>query len=167
MLLNLAPDRRGRIHDNDVRSLREFRRLLDATFARDLTQGAAASASSVRGAGRDERFVPENVIDGDRNTYWTTDDEATTPELILDLGAEKTLSVVKLREYLPLGQRVERFALDQWQDGKWTEFAAATSIGSCRLVRTKPIATSKIRLRITQAPVCPAIAEVSLFIGAH
>lgn len=163
MLLNLAPDRRGQIHDNDVRSLREFRRILDATFASDLAQGAAVTASHVRGAGRDERFVPENAIDGDRNTYWTTDDDVTTSELILDFGRDRKFSVVKLREYLPLGQRVERFALDQWQDGQWTEFAAATSIGSCRLVRTKPMSTSKIRLRITQSPVCPAIAEVSLF----
>lgn len=38
--LNLPPDRRGRIHENDVASLREFRRILDATFAKDLAQGA-------------------------------------------------------------------------------------------------------------------------------
>ena len=107
--------------------------------------------------------MPHNVLDGDRNTYWTTDDDVTTPELILDFGRERTFNVVKLREYLPLGQRVEHFALDQWQDGQWTEFAAATSIGSCRLVRTRQVSTSKLRLRIAQSPVCPAIAEVSLF----
>ena len=33
-LLNLPPDRRGRIHENDERSLRGFKRLLDATFGR-------------------------------------------------------------------------------------------------------------------------------------
>ena len=71
--------------------------------------------------------------------------------------------MVRIREYLPLGQRVEAFALDQWQDGKWTEFAKATSIGACRLVRTKPVTTSRLRLRITQAPVCPAISEVAMF----
>ncbi len=31
--LNLPPDRRGRIHDNDIAALREFRRILDQTFA--------------------------------------------------------------------------------------------------------------------------------------
>jgi len=58
---------------------------------------------------------------------------------------------------------VEAFALDQWQDGQWKEFANGTSIGNCRLVRGKPLTTSKIRLRITQASVCPALSELSLF----
>jgi len=162
LLLNLPPDRRGRIHENDVASLREFRRLLDATFAKDLAQGAKVSASNVRGRG-DARFAPRNVIDNNRNFYWATDDQIKTPEMILDLGREVTFNVVRLREYLPLGQRVEAFALDQWREGQWIEFASGTSIGNCRLVRSKPVTTSKVRLRITQASVCPAITELALF----
>jgi hypothetical protein len=34
LLLNVPPDRRGRFHENDVKALREFKRLLDQTFAR-------------------------------------------------------------------------------------------------------------------------------------
>src|SRR5216117_1198672 len=98
-LLNLPPDRRGRIHDNDVRSLREFRRLLDATFSTDLAPGARVAASNVRGNGRDARFVPENVLDKRRDTYWTTDDQIRTPDLTLDLSREVTFNVVRLREY--------------------------------------------------------------------
>jgi alpha-L-fucosidase len=62
-----------------------------------------------------------------------------------------------------LGQRVEAFALDQWQNGSWQEFARGTSIGNRRLIRGKTITTEKVRLRITRAPACPAIAEVGLF----
>jgi alpha-L-fucosidase len=162
LLLNLPPDRRGQIPDPDVNSLREFRRILDATFAKDLAQGAKVSASNIRGDG-DRRFSPPNVIDGQRNTYWATDDQIKTPELILDLGRKMTFNVVRLREYLPLGQRVEAFALDAWENGQWQEFASGTSIGNCRLVRGKSVTTTRVRLRITQAPVCPAIAEVGLF----
>ena len=68
--LNLPPDRRGQIHENDVRSLREFRRILDETFARNLAGQAKLSADNVRG--NDKRFAAENLIDGDRNTYWAT-----------------------------------------------------------------------------------------------
>ena len=162
LLLNLAPDRRGRIPEPDVNSLREFRRILDATFARDYAQGARVSASNTRGNG-ERRFSPRNVIDGKRDTYWTTDDEIKTPELIIDLGRPQTFNVVRLREYLPLGQRIEAFALDIWQDNEWQEYARGTSIGNCKLVRGKPATTKKVRLRITQAPVCPAISEVALF----
>jgi alpha-L-fucosidase len=162
LLLNLAPDRRGQIPNVDVESLREFRRLLDATFMNDLARSARARASNVRGNG-DDRFAARHVLDNRRHTYWASDDQITTPELVIELGKEVTFSVVRLREHLPLGQRVEAFELDQWQDGKWQQFAGGSSIGNSRLVRGKPITTWKIRLRITRAPVCPAIAEVALF----
>ncbi len=160
--LNLPPDRRGQIHDNDIKSLREFRRLLDATFAADLAKGAKLTASNTRGNGA-RQFAPENVLDGNRYTYWATDDNVTTPELVLDLGQAKTFNVVSLREALPLGQRVEAVALDAWKEGRWQEFAKATSIGNRRLLRGKAVTTDKVRLRITQAPVCPAISEVALY----
>lgn len=123
LLLNLPPDRRGRIPEADVQSLREFQRLLNATFATDRAQGAKVSASNTRG-NSDPRFSPRKVIDGRRDTYWASDDQIKTPELILDLGRAVKFNVIRLREYLPLGQRVEAFAVDVWQDGQWKEFAA-------------------------------------------
>jgi len=164
LLLNLPPDRRGQIHENDVQSLRGFRSLLDQTFGHDLARDAKVSASNVRGPMRDRRFLPRNVVDDQRDTYWASDDRVTTPTLELDLGKETTFNVVRLREYLPLGQRVEAFVVDVWQQGRWAEFAAGTSIGNCRLLRGRPVTTSKVRLRITKAPVCPAISELGLFI---
>ena len=159
--LNLPPDRRGQIHDTDVASLKEFRRILDATFATDLAKGAKASASNTRGA--DPKFAPDKLTDDDGNTYWSTDDAATTADVTFELPKPTTFNVVSVRECLPLGQRVEAFAVDTWTDGKWTEYAHATSIGSRRLVRGQPVTTDKVRLRITQAAACPAISEFALF----
>ncbi len=161
LLLNVPPDRRGLIHENDVKSLREFRRLLDATFAKDFAQGAKATADNVRG--KDSRFAAGNVLDGKRDSYWASDDGVTVPELVLDLGKPVTFNIVRIREYLPLGQRVEAFSLDQWKDGQWVEFGKGTSVGNCRLVRGDAVTTDKVRLRIVKSPVCPAISEVGLF----
>ncbi len=163
LLLNLPPDRRGRIADADVRSLREFRRRLDQTFDRDLAANAHVTASAVRGGQGNRRFAPKNVIDGNRDTYWSTDDDVTTPTLTLDAARPITFNVVRLAEYLPLGQRIEAFALDAWRDERWVTFAEATSIGNCRLIRCEEISTTKVRLRITRAPVCPALAEFAMF----
>ncbi len=160
-LLNLPPDRRGQIHENDARSLREFRRIIDATFTGNLAAGARVSADNWRG--RDRRFAPANVLDGRRDAYWATDDDVKTPSLLFDLAYPTTFNVVRIREYLPLGQRVESIIVDIWRDGGWTEFAGATSIGSCRLIRGPRVTASRVRLRVTQAPVCPAISEVGLF----
>jgi alpha-L-fucosidase len=161
LLLNLPPDRRGRIAGPDVKSLREFRSRLDAIFSKNLATGAKVTVSNVRG--NDKSYAAKNVLAGNGKKYWSTDDAVTTPELILDLGKPKTFNIVSLREFLPLGQRIEEFALDQWKDGQWVQFAAGTSIGSHRLVRGDFVTTSKVRLRITQSPVCPALTEIGLF----
>lgn len=161
--LNIPPDRRGRIPEQDAKVLRQWRQVLDATFAADLARGANVTADNTRGD--DQQFAPGNTVDGNRETYWATDDSVTTGEVVLDMGKPVTFNVVRVREYLPLGQRVDSFALDAWEDGKWTEFAGATSIGNQRLLPTRTITSSKVRLRITKAAVCPAISEIGLFLA--
>jgi alpha-L-fucosidase len=161
LLLNLPPDRRGKIHENDVGALIEFRHKLDALFARDLASDAHATASNVRG--NDAHFAAANVLDARRETYWATDDSVTNAELILEFKRPVTFSVVRLREYVPLGQRIEAFALDTWQTDCWVEFARPTSIGNCRLVRNRALTTDRIRLRILRSASCPAISEIAVF----
>ena len=162
LILNLPPDRRGQIHETDVRALQGFRHLLDETFDHDLARDAKLTANNTRG--NDPHFAPEKVLDNRRDTYWATDDAVTNAELVLEFRQPVTFNIVRLREFLPLGQRVEEFALDQWKDGKWVEFANGTSVGNCRLVRTQPVTTGKVRLRIVKSPVSPAIAEVGIFL---
>lgn len=161
--LNLPPDRRGVIPEIDVRALREFRRLLDATFAENLIRGAKVTASSVRGGEQEPAFAPTRACDGDRQSYWVAAETVTTPELVFEWGREVAFNVVDLREYLPLGQRVEAFAIDTWRDGRWVEYAAGTSVGNRRLLRGARVATTRVRLRITQAAAAPAIAEIGLY----
>lgn len=159
--LNIPPDRRGIINENDVLSLREFRRILDATFSTDLARSAHVSASNVRGGAA--QFSAQHLIDADPTAYWATDDGVNTPSVVLDFDNPITFNVVSLREFLTLGQRVEAFALDRWENGEFHEFAHGTSIGNRRLWRGSAVTTQKVRLRITKSPVCPAISEFGLF----
>ncbi len=159
--LNLPPDRRGRIHENDVKSLLEFRRIMDATFAKNLAKGAKLTASNVRG--KSGKFSPKNLLDSDRHSFWATDDGQTTPELTLGLGKPVTFNVVNLREALPLGQRVDAFVLEARGQGGWEEFARGSSIGNRRLIRTKSVTTDQVRLRILKGAVSPALSEFGLY----
>jgi alpha-L-fucosidase len=163
LILNVPPDRRGRIHESDARALAAWRQRLDRLFAEDLARGASASAMSTRGG--DPRFAPGNVSDGNRDTYWASDDETRTPELVLELPRPTDFDVVRIREFLPLGQRVEQFAVDAWNGERWEEIAAGTGIGPQRILPTRRVLTSRVRLRIVKAAVCPAISEINLFAG--
>ena len=160
MNLNLPPDRRGRIPDQDVKILKSFGDAIRASFASDLAQGAVASASHVRGKG----FEAAKVLDGNRDTYWSAPDGVTTPSLTLDLPPGRSFDLIRIREYLPLGVRVTRFAVDAEVNGAWQQLAEHECISAQRIIRLPaPITARRIRLRIVDAAVCPAISEVSLF----
>ncbi|MBZ6380229.1 alpha-L-fucosidase [Sphingomonas sanguinis] len=160
MNLNLPPDRRGRIPDQDVKILKSFGDAIRASFATDLAQGAVASASHVRGKG----YEAAKVLDGQRDTYWSAPDGVTTPSLTLDLPPGRRFDLIRIREYLPLGVRVTRFAVDAEVNGQWQQLAEHECISAQRIIRLpQPITARRVRLRIVDAPVCPAISEVSLF----
>lgn len=161
--LGLAPDKRGRLADADVESLRVFGYLLKQTFAVNLTKDAKAFASNVRG-GDTKDYGPAFLLDGDRYSYWATDDSVTTPSVTLDLAGNKTFNVVRLRENIKLGQRIDSFAIDIIRDGSWTTVYHGTTIGPNKLVRfSEPFTTNQVRLRITGSPVCIALSDFGLF----
>jgi alpha-L-fucosidase len=167
LLLNVPPDRRGLLHDNDLAALRGFGDLVRDSFRENLAARARVTVSNIR-AGDMKAFGPHNLIDHDRHSYWTVDDGMKTPEAVFTFVRPVTFNIVRLRENLPLGQRVDAFELDRWKDGAWETFEKSTSIGSCRLVRTRQdLSTTQVRLRITQAAACPAISDFGLFLESR
>jgi len=161
LLLNLPPDRRGLIHENDVQRLREFRKVLDAIFAENLAAGAKAPASSVRA--NDPAFAADKITDGDKETWWTTDDWTTAATVELDLGKSCTFNVAELAEHIKTGQRISAFALDSWDGDDWKEFARGTTVGYKRLLRFADVTTQKVRLRILDSRVCPTLSGLGLY----
>ncbi len=162
LLLNVPPDRRGQLSEQDVRTLRAFGDLLKSTFRENLALNAQFSASNVRG--ESASYSPKRLVDGDRYTYWATDDDVTTPELVVDFKRDVAISLLRLREDIALGQRIEEFAFDSWEQGQWREVARATSIGACRLIPlTQPVTTRKLRLRIIKSPVAVALSELGVY----
>jgi len=164
LLLNVPPDRRGQLHEEDIQSLAGFGKLLRLAFRTNLALRANLIPSNVRGGS--PKFDAHKLVDGDRYTYWSTDDKVTTPDLIVDFGRQESFNLLRLRENIKLGQRIQEFAFDKWTGTKWEEFATGTSIGACRLVRLKsPVSARRIRLRITKSPVCVALAELGVYLG--
>ncbi len=161
LLLNLPPDRRGLIHENDVRRLGEFRKVLNAIFANDLVAGATAKAVPVKG--NDSAFAADKILDNDPNTYWTTDDWTTAATIEFTLAGPKTFNVVDLGEHIKVGQRVEAFVLEAPDGTGWKEFAKGTTIGYKRLLRFDPVTTDRVRLRILNARLCPTLTRFGLY----
>jgi alpha-L-fucosidase len=161
LLLNIPPDRRGLIHENDAKRLRELRKVLGEIFDENLALGAVVKASHVRG--KHLEYRADKTVDANSDTYWSTDDGTTSATIEFDLGKRCTFNVAELAEHIKIGQRVEEFVLESWNGQNWKEFAHATTIGYKRLLRFDDVATEKVRLRILKSRVCPTISNFGLY----
>jgi alpha-L-fucosidase len=159
LMLNAPPNRRGRIADQDVAALQGFRAILDQTYRRNLNEGAVATASSRFGPG----FEPEAILRAD-GAWAAREDDRAGAWLQFDLPAPVTFDLIRLREAIAFGARVDEFAIDGWTDRGWREIARKTCIASQRLIRLdEPATAQKVRLRILSAAASPVLAEFSLY----
>jgi alpha-L-fucosidase len=114
--------------------------------------------------GNDKQYGPQNLVDGRPDTYWATDDRVTAPDVTLDLGRPVKFQVIRLREAIALGQRIDAVTVERWQPSGWEKLAEATSIGARRLIRLEaPVIAARLRLRIEQASASPALSEFAVF----
>lgn len=166
LLLNVPPNRDGRIDNADVERLRAFKTSINRIFSNNFAKGATASASNVRGGSDD--FAPERVLDGSPDTYWTVDDSVETASIELDLVAEQRFNVIRLQEPIQLGQRVAAYRVEIRRDGDWLAVSQGTTIGHKKLDRLDaPVTARRLRLAIEQALAAPLIAEFGLYYDAH
>ena len=161
MLLNVPPDRRGRIHEQDVLALTGFKQALDEMFAHNLAAGARATADLTRGPG----FDPGLVLDASKETFWATPDSARAATLELTLPEARRFSVIRLREPIRLGQRIRKFAIDTRSNGTWSQWIPnGSSVGPQTLLRGTPVTADAVRIRILESAACPCLSEVSLWL---
>ncbi|MBU0640524.1 MAG: sulfatase-like hydrolase/transferase [Planctomycetes bacterium] len=158
LLLNVPPDRRGLVHENDVARLHEFGQVLRETFAENLADGATAVASA-QVAGHASALA----LDTDPDTFWTTPDWTEAAELEITLAGVRRFNRAALQEHLQSGQRIEAHALDAWIDGQWRELTRATTIGYKRLLRFDAVETDRVRVRILAARVRPTLSGFGLY----
>jgi alpha-L-fucosidase len=127
LLLNIPPDKRGRIAGTDAARLRELGDRLRATFADNLVAGA--------------RMTPPPSDPG-------PDATAVRLTFELNLAGLRTFNVAMLREDIRRGQQVEAFTLEAWDGEGWKDIAAGATIGWKKLLRFKTFTAEKVRIRI-------------------
>jgi alpha-L-fucosidase len=138
LLLNVPPTRDGLLHQGDVARLQGMSRALDATFNAEL---AAV-----------------------RSVEWRVHG-TTSAHLDMDIGASTVVSVIRLEENIPRGQRVARYTISgSFGPGELTSIASGTTIGYTKLERlTTPRRLSRIRLTIDEAVAEPEQVRVRIF----
>jgi alpha-L-fucosidase len=157
LLLNIPPDRRGQIHEIDVKNLLEWRKLLNERFAKNLALNKMTKASMPF----NKKQKTQNLTDGDNGTFWAA--SKNTCEIEVDLGQNELINFIEISEYIALGQRVKSFEVDVFENGNWKNVAKETTIGYKRILKIEASNSSKIRIRITDAKAEVILREIKAF----
>lgn len=143
-LLNIPPNRDGRFSDEDVKVLQEVGRRIHETYDTNLLEGAKG---------------PKEVLDNDPHTFLLLEGKN---EFVLSTPKPITLNRLVLQEAVAThSERVESFAVDAQIEGEWTQIATSTNIGYKRILRFPDVTTDKIRVRILESRMAPAISHIS------
>lgn len=158
LILNVPPDRRGRIHEQDSVTLAAFGEKLRQTFGRDLARG--------------KKLKPEfrtSPLDPSRQLHRITDNPAyvwsESGTFVLDLRCKKRFNTLVLQEYLNEGQGIRAFKVEIWQEGAWKEIARSTTIGHKKILRFPEIRARKLRISVTDSKQAPLLRGVQAYKG--
>jgi alpha-L-fucosidase len=161
LLINFPVDTRGLIHEKDVEQILKLAGTIKKDFENNLAEGKKVSATNIRG--NSKKYKTENLVDGNPETYWTTDDEVLQSSIIIDFEVPTEFNRFLVQEYIQLGQRVKSFSLEAFVNNEWKEIAAQTTIGRKRILRLPNTTATKIRLNIKDSKACPVLSNLGVF----
>lgn len=138
LLLNIPPDKRGLIHENDVKRLQEFSSYIEELFAENKISGETGNWKGY--AGYTKTFTLKN---------------------------KGPVNVFMLMEDIDRGQRVEGFSIEiPDEEGEWKTIFSGTTIGYKRLIRIPDTNTKTIRVRIDSCRLPANIKKIGAYYAA-
>jgi len=142
LLLNVPPDRRGLINENDSAALMEFKKVRDAGFANNLLSDAKAFWEI-----NEEAFLQDSIsyrlFDKKSQAYGINRQGFT-----IELAHTTTINCIVLREAIHLGQSIENFKIVLLNNDQQVGEINGTTVGRKRILSfpAKTITSFKVYL---------------------
>ena len=165
LILNLSPDKRGLVPEDQLGALKRTAEIINETFGNNLAASAKVTSDNASATNG-----PSLALDGNLDTWWEAAPGKTNGVVTLALPRPATFDVVSLQEAVDhRGQRIESFIIEVRNGAGWVTAEKIpsdelTTVGHRRLIRLKSaVTTDQIRIRITGSRLEPTLAEVGLF----
>jgi len=156
LLLNVPPDRRGLVHENDSVALVEFKNLRDRIFKTDLAVKAAVTLLA-----GDKKKPAAVVNDRNKNTFIEIAD-LKNESLHLHFKQPVTINTIVLKEFIKDGQSVKKFYVEvRSKDGQ--ERFEATTIGHKRIITFPARLAEDIDIYFLESKRTVKISEVEVY----
>lgn len=176
LILNIPPNKAGVLPDASVNALKGMGDLIKARLGNDLAKNATVEVSETRTAGAARNYEAANLIDGDKETYWATNDGTTSATITLTWDTPQTIRYVELMEYIAKGQRVKGFKIETSTNGtSWTQRATnvqTTTVGYKRIIPLNGSTSSSygngyeakaLRITISDSRACPLLSKIGVY----
>ena len=134
LLLNIPPDRRGLIHENDVKRIKELKDYVDKTFAKNLLKGGETLWEATAGSSKEFTLEKESII-----------------------------NVLQLQEDIAKGQRAEGFTVEAFSNGKWHYVTEGTTVGYKRLIKFSDTKAEKIKITLNASRGTANLMNIGVF----
>jgi alpha-L-fucosidase len=138
LILNIPPDKRGRLHETDTERLRQFGAYIARTFGNEKLSNGNMDWKAPAGTSREF-----HVMHGEK------------------------INTVMIQEDIRKGQRVEAFTVEGLLGDEWVKLAAGTTIGHKRLLRFGDVSVSKLRITVGKTRADANIAKVGAYYAPH
>jgi alpha-L-fucosidase len=149
LLLNIPPDRRGLLHENDIANLQDFYKIKESTFKNNLLKNKALVT----------------LTDKKLETAYSFN---IAKSIEIDLGKMVECNRAMIQENILHGQRIKIGRIEYWDGKEWQFIQDFTTVGYKRLLRFAPIKASKIRISVLQSktPIVE-ISELGLYMATE
>ena len=144
LLLNIPPNNEGLFEATDIKAIKEFRSILNETFAKNL---ASIKADKRLTDKKLSTFVPLK----------------TNVPLVVSFGKKVSFDRVMLQENIANGQKIKSGLVEYWDGNAWEKLSDFTTVGYKRLIRSKQVETAKVRITITETKGPVQLSEIGFF----
>lgn len=156
-LLNLAPDKKGRLPQLDCERLEELGEEIRQLSQENMVVTADLSSSVTLGAD----YSIERVKKKD-GLYWSSLEGQEEAVIKIQWQSEQCFNMVELQEHLPLGQRIEAFTLEVFLNNQWHVVYQGTVVGYRKICCFESVRSAKLRVTIDQSRWCPTLSYISV-----
>ena len=145
LLLNVPPDRRGLINENDSASLVNFKKLLERSFKTNLVRDARGEVHYKGGIYNQDKFM-----DGKEDTYETLP-EYENGSFWIKFNHVKKINCIVIKEAIDNGQQIKSLHLSLINGAQVEKEIQLTTIGHKRIITFPADDISAIRIIIKSA----------------
>ena len=158
LLLNVPPDNRGLIHENDSAALIQFKKIRDENFNTNLLKQAD---SYYEFSQKDFKYKPMMVrgFDKTSSAYGIN-----LQNFIVDIKKPVTLNCLILREAIHLGQTIRRFTIVLYNGDKIISEIQGTSVGRKRILTFPAVTITSFRVYLEDARGNDNISRIAAYL---